>query len=141
MISEKAETNSAVIDEVDDGATSFALDLDRYWHEAISLKYWLIGIIASSALLGVLATLLATPLYLASARLEVSQVAADVTNLDGLESDGLVSELQYLNTQYELLVSQFMAKRVLEAGNLTRDEAFRGSFNIEEEQGLEADIV
>ena len=83
-------------------------------------------------MLGVLVTLLATPLYQASARLEVSQVTADVTNLDSLDVDSKVSELQYLNTQYELLVSNFMAKRVVEAGNLTRDEAFRDAFALED---------
>jgi capsular exopolysaccharide synthesis family protein len=119
---------------------SFALDLERYWHEALGLKYWLAGIIALGILLGILATLLATPLYKATSRLEVSQVTADVTNLNSLEAEGLVSELQYLNTQYELLVSQFMAKRVLEAGNLSRDEAFLEAFNLDEEVNLTRSI-
>ena len=88
---------------------AFSLDLERYWHEAVGLKYWLAGLITLGFLIGILITLLATPLYQASARLEVSQVTADVTNLDSLEVDSQVSELQYLNTQYELLVSKFMA--------------------------------
>ncbi len=123
-----------------DGNGSFALDIERYWHEAVSLKYWLAGIVALGILLGVLVTLLTTPLYQASARLEVSQVTADVTNLDSLEVDSKISELQYLNTQYELLVSKFMAKRVMEAGNLTRDEAFRNAFALEDGGNLEAKI-
>ena len=120
-------------DRLSDGET-FSLDLERYWHEAIGLKYWLAGIIALGLLFGVLVTLLATPLYQASARLEVSQVTADITNLDSLEVDSQVSELQYLNTQYELLVSKFMARRVIEAGNLSRDEAFREAFGFEERE-------
>ena len=122
-----------LIDDRDFSDDSSPLDLERYWHEAIGLKYWLAGIIALGFLIGVLVTLLATPLYQASARLEVSQVTADVTNIDSLEVDSQVSELQYLNTQYELLVSRFMAKRVIEAGNLFRDEAFRDAFVVEEE--------
>ena len=119
---------------------AFSSNLERYWHEALSLKYWLAGIIALGFLFGVLITLLATPLYQANARLEVSQVTADVTNLDALEVDSQVSELQYLNTQYELLVSRFMAKRVMEAGNLSRDQAFREAFGIEEGEALDRDI-
>ena len=111
---------------------SYTLDLERYWHEAVGLKYWLAGIVALGLLFGVLITLLATPLYQASARLEVSQVTADVTSLDSLEVDSQMSELQYLNTQYELLVSRFMAKRVMDAGNLSRNEAFREAFGVEE---------
>ena len=103
---------------------SFSVDLERYWHEAIGLKYWLAGIVAMGLLFGVLITLLATPLYQSSARLEVSQVTADVTNIYSLEVDSQMSELQYLNTQYELLVSRFMADRVMESGNLVRDEHF-----------------
>ena len=129
-----------LIDDRDSSDASFAIDLERYWHEAIGLKYWLAGIIALGLLLGILVTLLATPLYQASARLEVSQVTADVTNLDSLEVDSQISELQYLNTQYELLVSRFMAKRVMEAGNLSRDEAFREGFVIEDVPNLDKEI-
>ena len=84
--------------------------------------------------------MLATPLFQASARLEVSQVTADVTNLDSLEVDSQISELQYLNTQYELLVSRFMAERVMEAGNLSRDEAFREAFAIEDGEDFDKRI-
>ncbi|WP_197458128.1 GumC family protein, partial [Erythrobacter sp. HI0077] len=122
------------IDDRGSSNDSVAIDLERYWHEAIGLKYWLAGLITLGVLIGILITLLATPLYQASARLEVSQVTADVTNLDSLEVDSQISELQYLNTQYELLVSRFMAKRVMDAGNLSRDEAFREAFGIEEEE-------
>ena len=85
--------------EVAGGDGAFALDLERYWHEALGLRFWLAGIVGVGLLLGILVTLLATPLYRASARLEVSQVATDVTNLDTLEGDIRVSELKNLNTQ------------------------------------------
>ena len=100
-------------EDADRREESFALDLERYWHEALGLKYWLFGIVSAGLLLGILATLLSTPLFRANARIEVSQVAADVTNLAALDSDNRVSELQYLNTQYELLTSNFMADRVI----------------------------
>ena len=119
---------------------SMILDFERYWHEALSLKYWLAGIVAIGLLLGVLVTLLATPLYQASARLEVSQITPDVTNLESLEVDSKISELQYLNTQYELLISRFMANRVIEAGNLTRNEEFLEIFGLEEGADLEREI-
>jgi len=93
-------------DGQDDG---FALNLDRYITEAKVLWLWLAGIIAIGALTGLVATLLATPQYRANARIEVSQLAANVTALDPLENQGQVSERQYLNTQYELLESRFMA--------------------------------
>lgn len=129
-----------VIDGGGSSGQSAAVDLERYWHEAIGLKYWLAGIVALGLLLGILVTLLATPLYQANARLEVSRVTADVTNLDALEVESQVSELQYLNTQYKLLVSDFMAKRVIESGNLTRDEDFREAFAIGDAANINATI-
>ena len=78
------------IDDRGSSNDSVAIDLERYWHEAIGLKYWLAGLITLGVLIGILITLLATPLYQASARLEVSQVTADVTNLDSLEVDSQI---------------------------------------------------
>ena len=102
----------------------FHLDLERYWIEARTLRYWIAGILAVALLAGLIATLLSTELFRATARIEVSQVAANVTDIDPLENDSRISELQYLNTQYELLESRFMATRVSKRGNLLRDEEF-----------------
>ncbi|HAU22253.1 MAG TPA: hypothetical protein DCS24_06605, partial [Erythrobacter sp.] len=114
----------------------FHLDLERYWIEARSIQWWLVAILAGGLLLGLIVTLLTTELYRASARLEITQVAANVTDIDPLENASAVSELQYLNTQYELLESRFMAARVAEAGNLTRSEEFIEAFGLEEEASL-----
>ena len=134
------EDSRDVAENVDPVRDRLSVDVERYWHEAVSLRYWLIGIVTLGLLFGVLLTLLATPVYQATARLEVSRVTADVTNLDALEVESQISELQYLNTQYELLLSRFMAERVTEAGNLARNDAFRDAFNIEGDTGLERQI-
>lgn len=84
----------------DDG---FHLDLERYWVEARGLRYWIAGIVVAGILLALVVTLLSTELFRASARLEVSQITANVTAIDPLENESRISELQYLNTQYELL--------------------------------------
>jgi capsular polysaccharide biosynthesis protein len=110
----------------------FHLDLERYWIEARSLRYWLGGILVVTVLAGLIATLLSTELYRANTRIEVSQTTANVTAIDPLENESRVSEIQYLNTQYELLESRFMAARVAKAGNLLRDEAFMEAFALNE---------
>ncbi|MEM7677765.1 MAG: Wzz/FepE/Etk N-terminal domain-containing protein, partial [Myxococcota bacterium] len=106
------------------------LDLERYWLEARVLKFWIAGIIAAFLLLSLVVTLLMQPVYEAQSRIEVSQITANVTDIDPLDGGANVSENQYLNTQYELLESRFMAERVVEAGNLMRDEAFLDAFDL-----------
>lgn len=114
------------------------LDFERYWLEVKVLGYWIAGIFAACLFLAILAALLVTPRYASNARIEISQISANVTDIDPLDSPGSVSELQYLNTQYELLQSRFMAARVVEAANLMRDQEFRDAFAIEEKDSLAA---
>ncbi len=124
-----------------DDERGFHLDLERYWLEARAVRYWLLGIVALALLAGLVVTLLMTSLYRANARIEVSQVTVNVTAIDTMKNDSRASMLQYLNTQYELLASRFMAARVADAGNLLRDEAFIDAAGLDQSQGLtEADI-
>ncbi|MEL6737421.1 MAG: Wzz/FepE/Etk N-terminal domain-containing protein, partial [Pseudomonadota bacterium] len=83
----------------DGGDGSITLDLERYWLEARVLKFWIGGIIAGCLLLSLIVTLLLRPVYEAQARIEVSQITANVTDIDPLDGGASVSENQYLNTQ------------------------------------------
>ncbi len=113
------------------------LNLERYWLEAKTLRYWIGGAIVACLIAGLVITLLQTPIFKASSRLEISQITANVTDIDPLEGTGTISELQYLNTQYELLRSRFMASRVVEAGNLTRDPEFLEAFELSQAGDIE----
>ena len=70
----------------------FHLDLERYWIEARSQRYWLGGILLAALLAGLIVTLLSTELYRANTRIEVSQITANVTAIDPLENESPVSE-------------------------------------------------
>ncbi len=117
-------------------AGGFYLVIERYLSEAQALRYWLAGLIAIALLVGLLVTLLSTELFKANSRIEVSQITSNVTAIDPLENESKVSEIQYLNTQYELLESNFMATRVARAGNLQRDEEFIRAFALDPEVRL-----
>ena len=110
----------------------FHLDLERYWRQALLLKFWIMGIIAAGLFAGLLVTLLSTELYRATARIEISRTVENVTETTPLEIEGRGGEIQFFNTQYELLKSRFLADRVIDAGNLARDEAFLAAFDFEE---------
>ena len=55
------------------GSDFFGLDLERFYIQALNLKYWILGILALGLLAGVVATLLATNLYRSTARIEISR--------------------------------------------------------------------
>ncbi|WP_120077628.1 GumC family protein [Aurantiacibacter odishensis] len=106
--------------------------LQRLWQRAKELKYLLLFVVAATILLGVAVTLLQSPQYEASARIEISRLDAGATGQDDLRLDMQVRDNQYYETQYELLQSRFLADRVVEAENFAQDPVFREAFDIEE---------
>ena len=118
----------------------FHLDFDRYRVQILNLKYWLLGIVALGLLLGLVLTLLSPELFRATARVEITRVVTNVTDVEPVEVEGGAQDLQYYTTQYELLESRFMAERVADAGNLARDPLFLESFNIEGGPEMARDI-
>ena len=117
-------------------ASSELLDFERLWIQALELKYWLAGIIAAGLIIGIVVTLLATEIYRASARIEISLTEENVTGVAPLESQGRGPDRLYMTTQIELLTSTSITERVVEAGNLTRDPEFLAAFDRSETSSL-----
>ena len=59
----------------------------QYWQVVLRWKWVMIAIIAIALVAGLLATLLATPQYTATVRLEISREFKNVTKVEGLESE------------------------------------------------------
>ena len=57
----------------------------QYWQVVIRWKWIIAGIILSSIVLGLVFTLLATPKYTATSRIEISREQKKVTNVAALE--------------------------------------------------------
>ncbi|MFB0612665.1 GumC family protein [Aurantiacibacter poecillastricola] len=106
--------------------------LQRLWQRARDLKYVLLFVVAATILLGLAVTLLQTPAYEASSRIEISRIDSGAPDSEDLRFDMQVRDRQYYETQYELLQSRFLAERVVEAENLAQDPAFREAFDVEE---------
>ncbi len=105
---------------------------ERIWQVTKNNKFLIAGLIAASLILGVIATLLMTPKYQASARIEISRVETNVTAVEGVETQDQVLDAQYYETQYELLRARSLAEQVVREGNLVSNEAFLAAFPIEE---------
>ncbi|WP_164089005.1 polysaccharide biosynthesis tyrosine autokinase [Sphingorhabdus sp. YGSMI21] len=107
-------------------------DLERFWQQAINLRYVILGIIVLSLVVGLIVTLLHTPLYRSTARIEISQIESDATNIGDVQLQNIAGDRLYFATQYELLQSRSLADRVVSAGNLNRDENFQNTFGLAE---------
>src|SRR5262245_18740095 len=93
---------------------SAALNLLEYWR-VVNKRKWLILSVAGAFLaLGTVRTLMQTPLYTSTVRLQIDRNVAKVVeggNVSPVES----SDFEFLRTQYELLQSRTMAERVVSA--------------------------
>lgn len=134
MNNQQARSSVGDRDEFEAGASdSISLhDLERFWQQAINLRYVILGIIVFSLVVGLIMTLLQTPLYRSTARIEISQIESDVTNIGDVELQNISKDRQYFATQYELLQSRSLANRVVSAGNLTRDKSFQNAYGLGE---------
>ena len=89
------------------------LDLLKYWGLVLKHRWVFLSAVVGALCLGYLATLLATPIYRATATIEIDREAQKVVNLNSDQNQGaLVSDEQFYQTQYELLKSRSLAKRV-----------------------------
>lgn len=86
-------------------------------------KWSIIAAVAGCFMLGLVLTLLMTPLYTASAKLEIQRETQNFTNVEGAETtERAIPDPEYYQTQYGLLGSRSLADRV--AGSLRLSENY-----------------
>lgn len=96
----------------------------QYWQVVLRWKWLIIGIIVAALALGLIATLLATPQYTATSRIEISRAQKNVTNVESIESAEAGRDLEFYQTQYSLLQARSLAERVVRQLRLGANEAF-----------------
>jgi polysaccharide biosynthesis transport protein len=100
---------------------------DFYKYLRIITKYrWLIlGILLTSLLVAIAATFLMTPIYRATASIQIDREALNIVKVDGVQPDeGQTGGQDFYQTQYELLASRSLAERVSSTLGLTNDKTF-----------------
>ena len=111
-------------------------DLERYWQIVWKHRLLIAAVLAVSLALGAAVTLLATPIFTATATLQIDREAARVVDMqDAASSDQLVSGPEFFETQYGLLKSRSLAESVVQELGLTRSEPFLRAANIEQPEG------
>lgn len=130
-MTDKNESAPIGYDPYDDVAHETPILL-QYWQAVLRHKIAIAAIITACVALGIIVTLLMTPYFTSTSRIEISREQDKVTNVEGVtSSDGAAQNLEFYQTQYSLLESRSLAERVVRSRNLaTRDEFFE-IFDVE----------
>lgn len=101
----------------------------QLWHTVLRWKWVIAGIIAACLVGGLIVTLLTTPQYTATARVEISREPINITNVQGLQNEDNDRNLEFYQTQYSLLRARSLAERVVRRLNLARRDDFFAAHN------------
>jgi capsular exopolysaccharide synthesis family protein len=94
-------------------------------------RRWLIaGAVAATLLAGLIFTLLATPLYTATATIEIQRENNGVVDVDGARPKVDAIDQEFYETQYGLLKSEALAERVATNLHLYDDPKFFETYRI-----------
>jgi capsular exopolysaccharide synthesis family protein len=110
--------------ELVDGAETEGFDFRKYLRILHKHRWVIAGCIGTSLLLSLIATFLMTPIYQATATLQIDREVANVVQVEGLQTSENVGDPQFYQTQYELLQSRALAERAVAAIGLADDPKF-----------------
>lgn len=107
-------------------------DVAEYWRLALKHRLVILGSVAAALVIGAIATLLMTPVYVAATTLQIDREAARVLNVDGVQprESGSQGE-EFFSTQYGLLRSRSLAERVTDSLGLATSDAFLERMNVQ----------
>jgi len=101
-------------------------DLRRYWQILVKRKWTVMSAFGIVFLTVLIATLLMTPIYRASATLQIDRDTVKVMQVQGVndESDVAYNDAAYYKTQYQLLQSIALSRRVASQLHLANDPSY-----------------
>jgi capsular exopolysaccharide synthesis family protein len=104
------------------------VNLQQYLHLALKYRWLLICAIALGIAGGVGATLLTTPVYRASATIQIDEEPAKVVAVESQRPSQTSGADKFYQTQYELLKSRALAQRVVAREGLANNPRFMGQW-------------
>jgi len=93
-----------------------------YWRIFIKRRWLILAILSAVVIIGAVKTLLETPLYSATVRLQIDREPAKIVE-GGVATSG-AGEADFLRTQFELMRSSSVAERVVNLASLADDRDF-----------------
>jgi polysaccharide biosynthesis transport protein len=108
----------------------------QYWQVVLRWRWVIVGIMVATLALGLVLTLLTTPQYTATARIEISREEKNITQVEGVESVDAGQNLEFYQTQYNLLQARTLAERVARRLRLGQDDTFFEAHDFDPDSGL-----
>ncbi len=110
--------------------------LVQYWNIIYRRKWAVLTIFVGALAIGLLTTLLTTPVYTATARIEISREQQNVTKVEGLESPQAGQDDEFYQTQYSLLSARSLAERVAKQLRLATNDGFFDAHGVDPDRGI-----
>jgi succinoglycan biosynthesis transport protein ExoP len=104
--------------------------LSRYLKIANRRKWLILGIIAACLIVGMIVTLLTTPLYSATTTIEIKREGLDIVNVEGVDPEPNSVDMEFYQTQYGLLKARSLAERVARDLRLHDNAAFFSTMGV-----------
>ena len=101
------------------------IDLQAYWRALVSRRWVVLGTTGLGVLVALILTLLATPIFRADTRLQINRDTVNVVRVRGFQPVESLNDQTFYQTQYDLLKSHSLARRVVVAMDLQHDAAFQ----------------
>ncbi|HEY0599441.1 polysaccharide biosynthesis tyrosine autokinase [Brevundimonas sp.] len=109
-----------------------AFDLAVYWRLALKHRILILGCFLGALAIGAALTLLMTPIYTATATLQIDREAARVvTSEDVTPRESMSQGEEFFQTQYGLLRSRSLAERVVESLGLASSDQALAAIGVE----------
>jgi len=105
----------------------------EYWNIAHRHLWLIAGIVVALLVAGLVVTLLMTPQYTATSRIEIARQQANVTNVEGIQREESSPDLEFYSTQYSLLNARSLAERVGRRLRLARNAEFFAAHGVDPE--------
>lgn len=107
------------------------LDFEAIWAAIYRSRFWIMGIVLGTLLLGVVFTILSTPIYRAAATVQIDQEAAKVLGTEDSDSTAAIADSdRFLQTQLQVVRSQALAQAVAEELQLFNNPRFLEQMDV-----------
>lgn len=118
--------------------TWHSIDLRALWSIMYRNRYILIGALAVCVVLGIVATFLSTPIYRATARIQIDMEAAQIIKGGDVQPQGGAGNSdRYLETQVDILESRSLGRDVATQLGLLRNNAFLEQMGMQPVEGAQ----
>jgi polysaccharide biosynthesis transport protein len=121
--------------DTESGSSTLPL-LTQYLRILLRRRWWIIGMVVASLVIGLVVTLLTTRQYTAASTLEIQREGDRVVKLEGVERETTTSDLEFYQTQYGLLKARSLAERVARTTKIADNPRFIAAYKLEPKPGV-----